>query len=466
MPVTERYTEKQTTQIWQQIMLAGMSLVAEDGSRLEIIYPGRPNDGPGADFRDAVISTNEEIARGDVEIHSRSSGWYEHGHHLNPAYNRVILHVVMSHDKKTPTRLQDGRAVAVLALEKYHSIIAECRCGVESSGCGISVPCSGMFRRQNKDIFLDFIDEAGQSRFLEKAERFKEDVYCIGAGQALYRGIMGALGYSGNTKPFLELAGRLRLQTLESVNEEEIPDEEYLERLQFLLLGAAGLLQRRNKNGCVNNRAQIPERLRSILDNIEAMSAGDWRFYKVRPNNSPARRLAAMSCLLLRYREKGLLEGIIGLIEDVPASSHLRRLEKGLQTNNLGSGRAADITVNVLLPFAFAWSRYSGRYELEEKSICLYKYYPGASVNSVERHMTEQLGLSSKMVSTAMRQQGLMHIYNNLCIRGECRNCALADLQVGDNVQIHPARVIAPEPEAAAGGNHGGIVGAEFQGGN
>jgi hypothetical protein len=451
-----KVSERQVTQIWQRVLNTGETLVTEDGKRLEIIYPGRPNDGPGADFRDAVISANKEVITGDVEIHVASSDWYEHGHHLNPAYNRVILHVVMKPDNKNPVILHSGRIVNVITLEKYRNIITDYLSGGEHSGCMINVPCSMAFERRDKESLLDFLGEAGEKRFLEKAERFRKDIYRMGAGQSLHRGIMGALGYSGNKRPFLELADRLSLQTLESANEKDISGEEYLNRLQLLLLGTSGLLPDRS----MKNLSHIPERLQAILYSIKPMSAGNWRLYRVRPNNSPVCRLIAMSNLLLRYREKGLFEGLIGLLEDVPADRHFRTLERGLQTNALGNGRAADIIVNVLLPFAFAWSRYSGSYKLEKKSLYLYRHYPRTAVNSVERHMRTQLGLSGKMVNTAAKQQGIIYIYNNLCIQGECRNCMLGNLEVRDNVQVHPVRIAVPEPEVAAGSNHCGIVGA------
>ncbi len=108
-----RLRESQIVQIWQRQLFDRTGLVTEDGRPLEIIYPGRINDDRGADFRDAVITTNRELTKGDIEIHVRSSYWQEHGHDNDAAYNRVILHVVMWHDTKQATILQ--------MAEKYRS---------------------------------------------------------------------------------------------------------------------------------------------------------------------------------------------------------------------------------------------------------------------------------------------------------------------------------------------------------
>ncbi|MFC1920292.1 DUF2851 family protein [Chloroflexota bacterium] len=402
-------SEKQIVNAWNQKLLDGDILVSEEGKQVEVIYPGRPNDDRGADFRDAVIFTGEEVVKGDVEIHIRSSGWIEHGHHRDSAYNSVILHVVLWHNAKSPTTLQNGRIVPVLALENHIDIHDKRWFGAESAGYSLNVPCSTGIRQQDTADFLEFIEESGEKRFLEKVAGFQKDILRMGLGQSLYRGIMGALGYSRNKKPFFELARRLPLHILESADGSRLSDEDYLKRQQELLLGTSGLLPEWYESRC-----------------SEPMSAGDWRLFKVRPNNSPLRRLVAMSYLLLRYREKGLLDGLIGFVGDIPAVRRCRRLERGLTVEALGSGRAADIVINVLLPFTCAWSRHVSLPELERKSLSLFHDYPGTVMNSIERHMTEQFGLDRNLVNFAARQQGLIHIYNNLCIQGRCSECVLA----------------------------------------
>ncbi len=72
-------------------------MTTEDGEPVRVIYPGRINHNRGADLLDAVITTGRDVRKGDIEIHVKSSSWQAHRHHRDPAYNRVILHVVMWH---------------------------------------------------------------------------------------------------------------------------------------------------------------------------------------------------------------------------------------------------------------------------------------------------------------------------------------------------------------------------------
>jgi hypothetical protein len=137
------------------------------------------------------------------------------------------------------------------------------------------------------------------------------------------------------------------------------------------------------------------------------------------------------------------LERELVIITDGYWASHLdfglsRRIKN---PTLLGMGRAANIIVNVILPFTFAWSKFISQPEFGQKSLDLYRRYPKLVANAVERHMKEQLGLSGGLVNSAQRQQGLIHIYNTLCTQGRCNSCPLggshlAQLEAGNYVKV------------------------------
>ena len=52
----------------------------------------------------------------------------------------------------------------------------------------------------------------GEARLAEKVERFRSDLLRMEGEQALYAGLLEALGYSKNKRPFLELACRAPLK--------------------------------------------------------------------------------------------------------------------------------------------------------------------------------------------------------------------------------------------------------------
>lgn len=424
-PASDRLTEKQVVRVWQQQLLDRTGLATEDGIPLEIIYPGRPNDDRGADFRDAVLSTDRIRLQGDVEIHVKSSDWHRHGHDRDAAYNRVILHVVMRHNRPGNTILENGREVPVLALEKHLHAVSP------------GPPC----RKSDPVAVISFLDTAGDTRFRAKTNKFRNRLRQTDAAQVLYEGIMEALGYAKNKAPFLELARRVPLQVIESITKTPIRTQEVISHLQSSLLGTA-----------------------------EEISG--WNAYKIRPCNGPAHRLIAMSRLLARYRKHGIMEELTGkvmlaknrrgkksILENAFTVSTGSR--NGNPVNLLGRERAADIVVNVLLPFCIAFGRKTKLPELSRQARELYRGYPGQTPNSIVNHMTGQFGLSRKEVKTARRQQGLLHVYKELCVQGRCGECRLSQLKAGIGVQVQSVSFAGLETVVAAGRDHSRIIGTQ-----
>ena len=465
MELIESLHESQIINLWRYLLLKEIALIAEDGTPVKIIYPGRINDDQGADFRDAVMVTKQGLVIGDIEIHVKSSDWQAHRHHLNPQYNRVILHVVMKSDRKKATYLENGRSIPTLALNKY---IGSSIPLVDPRTVS-NTPCSGCCASLPSDIIAQFLDSAGKQRFLTKADNFEADIAQVGANQSLYQGIMGALGYYKNRRHFLELARRLPIRLLESISEGKISDEECLIRQQALILGIAGLLPSQRDNGHQDKLDDewigMLEKLWASFHSIETIPPNSWHLFRIRPNNFHIRRLIAMSYLLLRYRRKGMLEEMVNIIKETPLNKGHRRLEAALvvitdgywashfdfgsssrieSPSLLGRGRAADIVVNVLLPFVFVWGKLNSQPELSWKAFALYHNYPRLSVNTMERHMIKQSGLDSSLVNSAQRQQGLIHIYNTLCTQGKCDCCPLgtpgqASLRLGTTSKSKPS---------------------------
>jgi hypothetical protein len=426
---------------WQRQLWDKDKLVTEDDEPITVIYPGRRNDDRGADFRDAVIATRFGLNKGDIEIHCKTSDWRAHRHHQDPCYNRVILHVVLRHDAGIATKLQNGREIPVLVLAKYMSMSANQTGHGGHSPIKMNMPCREIAACLTAAAIGELLDRAGEERFWGKAARFLADLAKADAGQTLYQGIMGALGYAKNKVPFLELARRLPLQKLESLMANYLSDEECLAQEQALLLGRAGLFPSLSPDEC-----PLCDKQGTPGSNPDAMSAGDWQQFKVRPINSPVHRLVVMAHLLVGLRRQGFLQGLLHLVESAPLVQGNQALERdlltmirhhaGLAGTMLGRGRAAAIIVNVLLPFSFAWGLVSLQPELARKAFTLYCDYPRLETNSIEEHMKHQLGLDGKVVHSARRQQGLIHIYQNYCSEGKCPDCTLGQLKSRDNVQI------------------------------
>ena len=85
------------------------------------------------------------------------------------------------------------------------------------------------------------------------------------------------------------------------------------------------------------------------------------------------------------------------------------------------------MVVNVVLPFAFAWGERQSQPELRDRALELYRSYPKLEENQITRQMRRQLfaEAGTKVVNSARRQQGLIHLYHRHCLGGDCLHCPL-----------------------------------------
>ncbi len=69
-----------------------------ESKNIKILSTGMRNLVSGPDYKNAVILLDNDVIRGDVEIHNTCEEWYTHQHHLDPFYTNVVLHVFSSGD--------------------------------------------------------------------------------------------------------------------------------------------------------------------------------------------------------------------------------------------------------------------------------------------------------------------------------------------------------------------------------
>jgi len=143
----------------------------------------------------------------------------------------------------------------------------------------------------------------------------------------------------------------------------------------------------------------------------------------------------------MRYGGSDMPERIVGLVgksEELCAGLMVLgdqywwgHYDFGLRTRKsavLGQGKAREIAVNSVLPFAFAWSGVGGGKDVGRRAADMYTCLPGGPDNAITLHMKRQLGLGHGKPLTACRQQGLIHLYRDYCCVGGCVGCPVASL--------------------------------------
>jgi hypothetical protein len=149
-----------------------------------------------------------------------------------------------------------------------------------------------------------------------------------------------------------------------------------------------------------------------------SLSAGEWHCFRVRPANHPRRRIAGAAGLLDRFLDEGLVAGLLR----AAGSGSARELTAALTVGGglsrkealIGQGRAADLAVNVVLPFFHGMATRQG--PRGEAYLQLYHRFGRLQPNELTREMAGQLLEPAwpGVVTNARRQQGLLHLHSLL----------------------------------------------------
>lgn len=428
-------TEAQLTEIWRGGRFPAGALVTRHGVPVNVIFQGRPGRGPGPDFRGASISGPSGLPlHGDIELHVRSSSFHAHGHHADRAYANVILHVVFEDDTGVDTPLPGGGTAPVVALASWVARRAEELQRWLERPLLWREPCHDAVMRLGADGASAALDAEGDRRFEAKSARAAESVRAGGADQALYEGLLEALGYGGNGPQMLALA---RLLPWRELHAQIAVEEDRQPLTEALLLGSAGLLpSQRCHSGPAEPHVTNLER-RFAAARLPSLPPGLWRLWGVRPENAPTRRVAAAAALLTRLKEPSALFAVVGVRTTKEAIAPLLLTAKGywlhhhdvcaaparLPPSLIGRSRALEIIVNAVLPVAAA----SGDPALAAEAHALYAKLPRPATYGVTRFIEAALASEGIRVPVnARRAQGLIALHRDWCTQNGCGRCPLS----------------------------------------
>ena len=408
-----------------------------DGGARRVVFPGWPNGGAGPDFLGAVLGDERgRLVRGDVEIHVDGADWRGHGHHRDPRYRDVILHVALR-PPPAPVAMSDGATAptAIIALDDAHGPAGE-----EVRPCMRPGPAAEL---------AAVLEKEGLRRFEERAGAYARRIDQGGAGQALYAGVLEALGYARNVEPFRRLGELAPWPSLETALL-ALPEAMRHYWAEALLLGAAALLP--SQRGWEAERGH-PAFLEALWERRPEGLGSDrlpWRFDGARPANAPARRVAAAGTIAAR-----LAGGLAGRLGDLLVSGGAGGLAGAFAVDGpgywrgrfdfstpgsegggvlkkegalVGASRAADIVVNVALPWLTAVARLEGNAALAERCFDAYRAHPPLAANRLTRRMAAMLRErgAGEVPRTAAVQQGMIGLYKRRCDGLLCEGCALA----------------------------------------
>ncbi|PKB72222.1 MAG: hypothetical protein BZY87_01430 [SAR202 cluster bacterium Io17-Chloro-G6] len=376
------------------------------GTRMRVLYPGRASSAAGPDFRGALLEVEGlGLVQGDVEIHVRQQDWKLHGHGRDPRYNGVVLHAALEVDP-TSTRLQSGQSVPVVSLAPLLSVdpeddpeMEDAPGNLQSAHLWTVLEGRGFPRPETVPEMGALLDRAGDDRFHSNSARFVTLLKEQDQEQTLYEGILEGLGYHQNRQPFIKLAGRARYAALTQAARRLDP-ERRSQAIQGWLTALSGLAPRQKAFSLpLTGTGMGP-----------AMSASEWHCFRVRPSNHPLRRIAGAAVLLDRFLEPGLVAGLGLAARDTKPGELTSALCApggfGAATACIGTARARDLGVNVVLPFLHGLDLLQGEAGGGRAYLELYRRFGKLQDNDLTREMAGLLlgPAGASLVTTARRQ--------------------------------------------------------------
>lgn len=284
--------EKLMQYIWQHRLFDHTKLVTTDGRKLRIIDNGQLNTDSGPDFFNAKISLDGCVWAGNVEMHRRASDWRRHNHHLDPAYDSVVLHVVEVAD--TPVYRTNGEEIPTLVLSCSPSFRSDYETLVSHSS---SQSCAPHIAELGPIVLSDWISSLAIERLQSKSQRLHDwlELYKGNWEEVCYIVVSRSMGFGINSDAFERLARSLPLRFMQK-------HADSLSQVEAFLFGQAGLLAEGECPGddyyarLVNEYAFLKNKF-----GLTPINRDSWKFFRLRPANFPHRRLA----MLAQYIHRG-----------------------------------------------------------------------------------------------------------------------------------------------------------------
>ena len=403
----------------------GREFRTSSGAKVRIADFGHWNREAGPDFVRASVRIDGKEHRGSIEVDLEASGWEQHGHATNPAYEDVVLHVVVNRPARRHfSRTASNREVIQICLADHESAAPEW------SGFAAARPgrCSAPLREIPSSHLEELLVTAARRRFERKGELLRSMIEARGADAALFEATAVALGYKNNKLPFQLLAQRVPLADAASA------------RGEALLFGMAGFLEKPEPPAGAA-RTEVAGlwsgwwKLRAARSN-SILPRRAWNLAGLRPQNHPLRRIAALAALAKRWKsvrsalqsgDLARLQNVIAPLEHPFWSYHTTWISPRRKTPLalIGPDRIREVHANIALPLALIGGK-------EPAWMSLPAGPPNASLRVVSARLFGGT-LPRNLPRKLFVHQGLLQIYADFCLRdhGECAQCRFPHLVAG-----------------------------------
>ena len=391
------------------------------GNRSKLFQPGGQIPTRGLTFFNARIRIGETIWAGNIEIHQKSSHWYQHKHDTDGAYDNVILHVVEMHDKPVQVK---NHELPTLEISYPSSILENFEQLLKSERW---IACEDKLPEVDPFILRFWFS----ALMIERLQSKTNDIHTIleqnknNWNETFYQLLSRNFGMKINALPFELLAKSLPLNILSKHKND-------LFQIEALLFGQSGLL---NETLLGDDYFLSLRKEYSYLYQkygLSGMESHLWKFMRLRPINFPTIRIAQLAMLI--HHSSALFSRILETEDpeelrklfDVSASEYWDthyRLNKTSEENRkkaLGETAFNNLLINTIAPLLFVYGDQHLDQAMKDRALLLLEK-TAPEENQIIRKWNE-LGIDSR---SAFETQALLQLKNNYCTNKNCLHCQL-----------------------------------------
>ncbi|MDO4727640.1 MAG: DUF2851 family protein [Bacteroidota bacterium] len=407
--------------IWstQQFNLHGLKTVCNKD--LSIISSGKYTTEAGADFQNAHIYLDKLHWYGHIEIHTKSSEWYNHNHHTDPKYNNVILHVVWEYD--VDIFVPHNVIIPTLELKSLvNKQLNEAYMNLKITKNWIL--CESSIHQIPTEIIDDWKKKLILERLHNKSKEIQQLLHQTNNNweAVLFYTLAKNFGLNTNGIAFLEIVKNIGF----AIFRKEITD---LENIEALLFGMGGLLEGNFEDTYALNLKQRWEYLQAKYQ-INPTKKSELVFFQHRPDNFPTIRLAQIAMLL--YTKPYLFDDFIKTTKltefysllDLNVSPYWKKHyifdKKGTEKNKKLSKNFIDLLlINTIIPFKYTFDQFLEK-DTADDMIALLSSIKSEKNATIDRF--DNLGILSE---NAFDSQSLLHLKKEYCNPKRCLDCQI-----------------------------------------
>ena len=413
---------------WKHKLYPLKELTTSDGQRVEIVDPGLHNRNAGPDFFNAKIRIGSTMWVGNVEIHDKSTDWYQHGHDKDSRYDNVVLHVAAELD--TEVMKSNGEYVPQLQLSVPDDVLTHYD---ELQKTDEYPPCYKVIPHLSALIIHSWMAALQTERLEQKTEAIRKRAeLCNGSWEDAYFVTLARnYGFGINGEVFEQWAYNIPLNAVAHHRDD-------LFQIEAIFMGQAGLLELDSipeyyQKDALNDGyfAKLRNEYQYLAHkfSMKPIDFKLWRFLRLRPQNFPHIRISQLANLY--YQQKA---GLSQLME-CETLDELKNVLKSQVTpywethytfgstspkneKHLSYGSINLLMINTAIPMLFAYGRHTTKEVLCDKAFDFLEQLK-AENNHIIR-MWQQVGLP---VKTAGDSQALIQLKKEYCDKKECLRC-------------------------------------------